>query len=86
MKLLKVLAVATGLCLSSMVWAGPVNINTADAESIAAELNGVGEKKAQAIIAYREANGAFTSADDLINVKGISVRTVDKNRDSIVLE
>jgi len=63
-----------------------VNINTADAEAIQSELKGVGLQKAQAIVAYRDANGAFKSADDLVQVKGIGVKTIEKNRDNIILE
>lgn len=71
--------------LSTAIWAGPVNINTADAETLAAELVGVGADKAAAIIAYREANGPFKNADDLTQVKGIGDKTLEKNRDNIVL-
>jgi competence protein ComEA len=60
-----------------------VNINTADAALLAAVLKGVGQKKAQAIIEFREANGPFVSADDLARVKGIGPRTVEINRSAI---
>jgi competence protein ComEA len=67
-------------------WAsGPVNINTATAEEIADSLNGVGQKKAQLIVQYREENGVFTHVDELVNVKGIGVSTIDKNRGMILL-
>lgn len=56
-----------------------VNINTADVVTLAA-LNGVGEKKAADIIAYREANGKFVKIEDLLNVKGIGEKTLEKNR------
>ena len=62
-----------------------VNINTASAEEIAAALNGVGLSKAQMIVDYREQNGPFAHIDELVNVKGIGLRTVDKNRDAILL-
>lgn len=71
---------------STLVFAGAVNINTADAESLASELNGIGEAKAIAIVEYRQQNGPFKSADDLALVKGIGDSTVDKNRDNIVVE
>ena len=75
-------------CLLTLpAWAaGSVNINTASAEEIAAALNGVGLSKAQEIVSYREQHGAFTHVDELVNVKGIGVRTVDKNRDLIMLQ
>ena len=66
--------------------AGTVNINTASAEEIAESLNGIGLSKAQEIVRYRDEHGAFTDLDELVNVKGIGIRTVDKNRDNIVLQ
>lgn len=71
---------------STLAFAGTVNINTADAESLSRELTGVGEKKAMAIIEYREQNGPFKSADELTFVKGIGDITVEKNRENIVIE
>mgnify|MGYP002351101354 CR=1 FL=1 len=63
--------------------AGPVNINTADATALAANLHGVGPAKARAIVEHRQANGPFKSADQLAAVKGIGLATVEKNRDRI---
>lgn len=63
-----------------------VNINTADAETIAANLTGVGPARAEAIIAYRDANGAFASVDELTNVSGVGPATVDANRDRIAVD
>lgn len=63
-----------------------VNINTASAEQLAMVLNGVGEKKAQEIIAFREANGRFAAPVELVEVKGIGSSTFEKNRDRIVIE
>lgn len=59
--------------------AAAININTASAGEIAAALNGVGEKRAEAIVAYREQNGPFKSLADLQNVKGIGEKVVEKN-------
>lgn len=64
--------------------AAPVNVNTADAQAIAVALNGVGAQKAEAIVAYREAHGPFTSPDDLMQVKGVGQAIVDKNRSDIL--
>jgi competence protein ComEA len=64
--------------------AGPVNINTASVEQLT-ELNGIGDAKAKAIVAYRDEHGAFKSVDQLANVKGIGLKTVEKNREMITL-
>ena len=72
------------LCLlPGVLLAGPVNVNMADAETIARELNGIGLAKAKAIVEYREKYGPFKSADELSLVKGIGERTVDRNRADI---
>ena len=55
-----------------------VNINTANAEQIANTLKGVGIKRAEAIISYRETHGLFKSIESLAEVKGISLKTVEK--------
>ena len=70
-------------CLPLWAFAGPVDINTADAETISAELKGVGLAKARAIVEYREKHGPFKSPDDLSLVKGIGERTVEINRGNI---
>ena len=66
--------------------AGPVNINSADAATLARELKGIGLKRAQAIVDYRAKNGAFKSADELALVKGIGRQAIDKNRGEIRLD
>lgn len=60
--------------------AATVNLNAADVQTLTRELKGIGETKAKAIIAYREAHGPFTSVDDLLEVKGIGAATLEKNR------
>ncbi len=62
-----------------------VNINTADAATIDAGLVNIGRSKAEAIVAYRKEHGAFKSAEQLAQVKGIGLKTVEKNRDRIAL-
>ncbi len=62
-----------------------VNINSADAATIERVLVNIGASKAEAIVAYRKANGAFKSADELVNVKGVGLKTVERNRDRIVV-
>lgn len=65
--------------------AGPVNVNTADAETISAELKGIGLAKARAIVEYRKKYGPFKSIDDLTLVSGIGERTIEQNRADILL-
>lgn len=57
-----------------------VDINSASAEQLAAAINGVGLKKAQAIVAYRTKHGPFQSVEDLTQVRGIGTTTVAENR------
>jgi competence protein ComEA len=71
--------------LTPVVFGEPVNINTADAASIAKALDGVGPAKAKAIVSYREKNGPFKSADQLAMVEGITQNLIDKNRADIRL-
>jgi competence protein ComEA len=63
----------------------PVNINTADADTLAGSLRGIGRSKAEAIVAYRDENGPFKSVDDLVNVKGIGAKTLEQLRPMIAL-
>lgn len=81
------LALAAGLAaLAVVAAASPVDVNHASASKIAASLKGVGQAKAQAIVAYRKAHGAFHSADELSKVKGIGTATVAHNRKDIRLK
>lgn len=79
------IAIALCICLGNAAWAEitPVDINTATAEQLAEAMTGVGQAKAEAIVAYRESHGAFTHIDELVNVRGIGLATVDRNRDRI---
>jgi competence protein ComEA len=70
----------------AILLAGPVNVNTADAESISAELKGIGLAKARAIVAYRAENGAFTAPEELLKVKGIGPKVLRENLDDILVE
>jgi competence protein ComEA len=73
------------LAVSTQALAGQVDINTADAGTLASAINGVGERKAQAIVAHRQTNGPFANVDELANVKGIGMKTVDSNRDTLTV-
>lgn len=88
MKKVRVLLLAFLLALLPIAAfaAGPVNINKADAAAIASSLKGVGQSKAEAIVAYRDANGPFKAVDDLLKVKGIGEKTLEHNRDLIQVE
>ncbi|HEX7026768.1 MAG TPA: helix-hairpin-helix domain-containing protein [Gammaproteobacteria bacterium] len=69
------LTLVTGLAFA----ADKVNINTADAETLASELAGVGSSKAEAIVSYREENGPFKSVESLTEVKGIGQKVLEDN-------
>lgn len=62
-----------------------VDINRADAATLDRVLNGVGPSKAAAIIAHRKQHGAFRSADELAEVKGIGLAIIEQNRDRIIV-
>ena len=83
MKKLLTAAITSLVLFSQSLFA--VNINTADAKSLADELNGIGAKKAQAIVDYRTEHGDFKTIESLTEVKGIGLKTVEKNRDAIEL-
>ena len=63
----------------------PVNINKADAATIAKSLDGVGLAKAEAIVAWRDEHGPFKNVGDLSHVKGMGPATLERNREAILL-
>ena len=75
----KVILISSLIFIAGLSQAAPININTADAAALAENISGIGPKKAQAIVTYRETNGPFKTAQDLTNVKGIGPKTVEKN-------
>jgi competence protein ComEA len=87
------LCLAVSLGVASPAWSAPetaraapsaaININTADAETLADALQGVGDARARAIIAYREEHGPFKSPEQLTEVKGIGDSVLEANRDRI---
>ncbi|MFK5984116.1 MAG: helix-hairpin-helix domain-containing protein [Pseudomonadota bacterium] len=86
MKLINILTLSSALLLSSLIiHAEPVNINTADVSTISNKLIGIGLIKAQAIVDYRKLHGKFSSAEQIIMVKGIGEKTFKKNLEDILL-
>ena len=97
MQMLKVLLVAVVLVFSAVPFAladdmdataaqqASVNINAADIEDLVT-LKGIGEKKAEAIIAWREQHGSFESVEQLLEVKGIGEATLAQNQHRLTLE
>jgi competence protein ComEA len=83
-KTLYALALCLAMALPAFA-ATPVNVNKADAQTIAASLDGIGMSKAAAIVAYRNAHGPFKSVDDLGKVKGVGTKTLARNREAIRL-
>ncbi|MCS7485429.1 competence protein ComEA [Marinomonas sp. BSi20414] len=75
------LVAALALVPFSLFAATPLDINTATAAELAAVMSGVGSKKAEAIIAYRDANGRFESIEQLSEVKGIGDALLSRNKD-----
>jgi competence protein ComEA len=63
----------------------PVNINTADSETLVDGLNGVGPQKALAIVRYRQEHGPFKRVEDLALVDGIGEKTVEQNRSNMTV-
>lgn len=56
-----------------------VNINTATADELSSMLKGIGEKRAAAIVAYREDNGPFKTVEQLQSVKGVGEKVLEQN-------
>ncbi|MFA5983333.1 MAG: helix-hairpin-helix domain-containing protein [Methylococcaceae bacterium] len=73
------------LLFAANLSAAPVNINTADAKTISDSLSGIGAKKAEAIVKYRQENGQFKTPEDLTKVSGIGDKTVQKNLNDILV-
>ncbi len=83
---LKSVLAASLLAFSVMAWAVPVNVNKADSALIADSLKGIGLKTAEKIVKYREKNGAFKKVDDLLSIRGIGEKKLEKIRKDIKLK
>lgn len=79
------LVLAAGPALAAPDERTPVNINNADAATIAASIKGIGLKRAEQIVAYREQHGAFTDPYELTAIKGIGERVIQNNESLIRL-
>ena len=79
----KPLFLALTLLVALPAWPEPVDINTANAETLAKNIKGVGAKKAEAIVEYRKKHGPFKRPEDLVRVRGIGPKLVEQNRDVI---
>ena len=84
-KLIQILSLTLGMVFAGIAAAGPVDINSASASELSANINGVGEKKAVAIIEYRKKHGPFKTVDDLMKVQGIGEGILSKNRENLKL-
>jgi len=82
MNLFRAIVLAATFVFAGAAWSSAVDINTASSEQLTA-LKGIGFKKATAIVDYRNQHGQFKSASDLANVKGIGLKTVEKNKSLI---
>ncbi|MFT5172027.1 MAG: competence protein ComEA [Gammaproteobacteria bacterium] len=87
MSIFRNIALISALSLSAGVFAAqPVDINNADAQALADAIKGVGLKRAESIVAYRQKNGAFTTVSDLSNVQGIGEKTVQSSRENLTVK
>jgi len=86
MKKIKSLLFIVLFSFSSLIYAAQVNINTADADTLSNELSGIGQSKAEAIVAYRDQHGPYKHIEDLANVKGIGISTIEKNKSKLILK
>lgn len=84
-KILHSLLLALWILVAPSAQAAVVNINKADAAAMVENLEGIGPKKAAAIVSYRKKNGAFKSIDGLMEVKGIGEKILKKNRRDLSL-
>lgn len=80
------LTLASSLFIAPGAYAVSVDINTADAETIADALNGVGIVTATSIVDYRTQYGPFESTEALMDVKGIGEKTLEKIEADVLLD
>lgn len=86
MEIFKKTLLAACLLIPTLLFAEAININTADKDALMSAIKGVGEKRAEAIIAYREQNGPFKSIEELAEVRGIGASIVEANMDNLSID
>jgi len=82
---LTVLAILAVVATTS-VQADSVNINAADSQTLAQAIDGVGDKLGEAIVKHRRLHGPFKNIDELVDVKGVGPKLVERNRDRLRLD
>ena len=86
MEIFKKSLLAICLMIPTLLFEEVININTADKDALMSAINGVGEKRAEAIIAYREQNGPFKSIEELAGVRGIGASIVEGSMDNLSID
>ena len=87
MSIFRNLALISALSMSAGVFAAqPVDINSASAQALADAIKGVGLKRAESIVAYRQKNGPFAAVEDLSNVQGIGEKAVQNSRENLTVK
>ena len=81
----KILFILLSLFVFSGMAMATVNLNTATKDQLQS-LDGIGPKKADAIIAYRKKNGSFKTVDDLVNVPGFGEKSVANIRSELTVK
>jgi len=77
---------AAALSLGHVANAAPVELNQADAKTLAENILGVGPVLAEAIVTYRLENGAFVSAEQLLEVPGVGPKILENNEKSLLVD
>lgn len=86
MKTQILLGTCAGLLMAVQAVAAPVNINKADAGTLAESLAGIGPVTSKEIVTYRKENGAFENPEDLMKVNGIGQKTFEQNKEDILVK
>ena len=82
---IRIFVLAILMSFSSWCLAETVDINSADAQTIAKYVKGVGPSRAESIVKYRDAHGGFKDVTELMKIKGIGDRIVAMNKDILVV-